>query len=218
MPLPCGMDFAQGAAIPEVESSSCAYKQQGSTSSAYWKAPRITRSQRVPANAEADVASPRVHSYAQVWLTAYLELVWLGKLRKGDDLLIHAGASGVGSAAIQLAKALGARTIVTAGSSDKLQHCRASPLPQWLHVMQWSNWHHQKIGLSKFSTILKDFPVGRKGCIVVKCRSLEQTLQSTTEKTALEPSSSRKHPLLLSQRACQSVALLRNGVWMLSWT
>ena len=60
----------------------------------------------------------------QVWLTAYLELVWLGKLQKGEDLLIHAGASGVGTAAIQIAKALGANVIVTAGSDEKLQFCK----------------------------------------------------------------------------------------------
>jgi len=60
----------------------------------------------------------------EVWLTAYLELVWLGKLQKGEDLLIHAGASGVGTAAIQVAKALGANVIVTAGSDEKLEFCK----------------------------------------------------------------------------------------------
>lgn len=60
----------------------------------------------------------------EVWLTAFLELVWLGKLQKGEDLLIHAGASGVGTAGIQIAKALGANVIVTAGSEEKLQFCK----------------------------------------------------------------------------------------------
>jgi tumor protein p53-inducible protein 3 len=63
----------------------------------------------------------------QAWLTAYLELVWLGKLQKGEDLLIHAGASGVGTAAIQIAKALGANVIVTAGSDEKLAFCKVGP-------------------------------------------------------------------------------------------
>lgn len=64
----------------------------------------------------------------QVWLTAYLELVWLGKLQRGEALLIHAGASGVGTAAIQLAKALGARVFVTAGSDEKLQFCKVGTM------------------------------------------------------------------------------------------
>jgi NADPH:quinone reductase len=46
-------------------------------------------------------------------------------LAAGETLLVHAGAGGVGSAAIQLGKVLGARVIATAGSADKLQTCRA---------------------------------------------------------------------------------------------
>lgn len=44
----------------------------------------------------------------EVWLTAYQSLFLLAHLRKGEDVLIHAGASGVGIAAIQMAKRLGA--------------------------------------------------------------------------------------------------------------
>lgn len=47
-----------------------------------------------------------------------------GKLREGETALIHAGAGGVGSAAIQLAKATGAKVIATAGSAEKLAFCR----------------------------------------------------------------------------------------------
>ena len=59
----------------------------------------------------------------EVFLTAYMNLVWLGKLGKGDKVLIHAGASGVGTAAIQIVKEWGAEAIVTAGSITKLQRC-----------------------------------------------------------------------------------------------
>ena len=45
-------------------------------------------------------------------------------LRDGETLLVHAGAGGVGSAAIQLGKAAGARVIATAGSPDKVAVCR----------------------------------------------------------------------------------------------
>ena len=47
----------------------------------------------------------------------------LGDLRSGDLVLLHAGASGVGSAAIQLAVAKGGRVLATAGSGAKVEHC-----------------------------------------------------------------------------------------------
>ncbi len=55
---------------------------------------------------------------------AYVSLVERGKLASGETVLVHAGAGGVGSAAIQLAKASGARVIATAGSAAKLELCR----------------------------------------------------------------------------------------------
>jgi NADPH2:quinone reductase len=56
-------------------------------------------------------------------------LAWLGlidraELRSGETVLIHAGAGGAGSAAIQLAKSLGATVFATAGSEDKVELCR----------------------------------------------------------------------------------------------
>lgn len=58
----------------------------------------------------------------EVFLTAYQALVWLGELKPGEDVLIHAGASGVGTAAIQLAREIGARIWVTA-SKPKHELC-----------------------------------------------------------------------------------------------
>ncbi|MCM3290330.1 NAD(P)H-quinone oxidoreductase [Paenibacillus sp. MER 180] len=61
----------------------------------------------------------------EVFLTAYQTLYWIGKLQQGETVLIHAGASGVGTAAIQLAKQISKATvIVTAGSAKKLDFCR----------------------------------------------------------------------------------------------
>lgn len=60
----------------------------------------------------------------EVFLTAYLNLFWLGGLQPGYTVLIHAGASGVGTAAIQLVREAGATAIVTAGSEEKLEACR----------------------------------------------------------------------------------------------
>lgn len=61
----------------------------------------------------------------EVFLTAYQTLYWLGNLKPEETVLIHAGASGVGTAAIQMAKKMTkARVIVTAGSEEKLQFCK----------------------------------------------------------------------------------------------
>ncbi|WP_440896604.1 NAD(P)H-quinone oxidoreductase [Amphibacillus sp. Q70] len=57
----------------------------------------------------------------EVFLTAYQTLFWLGNLQEDETVLIHAGGSGVGTAAIQLAKQLkGANVIITAGTTEKL--------------------------------------------------------------------------------------------------
>ncbi len=53
----------------------------------------------------------------EVFLTAYQALIWYGKLKNFESVLIHAGASGVGTAAIQIAKEIGARIFVTASQS-----------------------------------------------------------------------------------------------------
>jgi NADPH2:quinone reductase len=47
-----------------------------------------------------------------------------GGLKRGETLLIHGGSSGIGTSAIQLAKAFGARVITTAGSPEKCDACR----------------------------------------------------------------------------------------------
>ena len=60
----------------------------------------------------------------EVWLTAYSNLCMEGSMQTGETVLIHAGASGVGTAAIQIGHALGAQVAVTAGSDEKLARCR----------------------------------------------------------------------------------------------
>lgn len=58
-----------------------------------------------------------------VFLTAWHMLVRRAQLKPGEHVLILGGGSGVGSAGIQIAKALGARVIATAGSAQKLAKC-----------------------------------------------------------------------------------------------
>lgn len=60
----------------------------------------------------------------EVACTVWSNLVLTAHLGKGQLLLVHGGASGIGSHAIQIARALGARVAVTAGSSEKLEFCR----------------------------------------------------------------------------------------------
>ncbi|MAT96503.1 MAG: NADPH:quinone oxidoreductase [Anaerolineaceae bacterium] len=60
----------------------------------------------------------------EVWYTAYVNLFLEGELSAGETVLIHAGASGVGTAAIQLANAAEATVFITAGSDEKLLACR----------------------------------------------------------------------------------------------
>lgn len=56
-----------------------------------------------------------------VFLTAWHALVARARLRAGETILVHAGGSGVGSAAIQIAKLLGARVLTTAGADQKCE-------------------------------------------------------------------------------------------------
>uniref|UniRef100_UPI00398F3A8D quinone oxidoreductase PIG3 n=1 Tax=Pristiophorus japonicus TaxID=55135 RepID=UPI00398F3A8D len=59
----------------------------------------------------------------EAWLTAYQLLHLVAKVHKGETVLIHAGASGVGTAAIQLIQLAEAIPIVTAGADEKLHLC-----------------------------------------------------------------------------------------------
>ena len=60
---------------------------------------------------------------AEVCLTVFLNVFQLGALETGGWLLVHGGGSGIGTAAIQMAREAGARVIVTAGSDEKCARC-----------------------------------------------------------------------------------------------
>jgi NADPH2:quinone reductase len=68
---------------------------------------------------------PEAAAMPIVYQTSYFALTKRASLQRGEWLLVHAGASGVGMAAIQIGKALGARIIATAGSEIKLAFCRS---------------------------------------------------------------------------------------------
>ncbi len=73
---------------------------------------------------------PDAWSYAQgaavpeVFLTAFVNLFLEAQLQAGETVLIHGGASGVGTAAIQLAREAGCRVLATAGTHTKTARCR----------------------------------------------------------------------------------------------
>ena len=64
-------------------------------------------------------------AFPLVFLTAWRMLVTRAALRTGEDVLVWAAGSGVGMAAVQVAKLFGARVIATAGSAAKLEKARA---------------------------------------------------------------------------------------------
>ncbi len=61
----------------------------------------------------------------EVAITVWLNVFDLAGLRPGERLLVHGGASGIGTMAIQLAYALGSRVYATAGSAEKCKRCEA---------------------------------------------------------------------------------------------
>jgi len=67
-----------------------------------------------------------------VFLTAWFALQEDGKLKAGEWALIQAGSSGVGTAAIQIAKHKGAKVITTTGSDDKAKRLEPMLLAWWL--------------------------------------------------------------------------------------
>jgi putative PIG3 family NAD(P)H quinone oxidoreductase len=87
---------------------------------------------RIPDNLSFEQAA----GIPEVFLTAFLNLFTLGGTQAGDFVLIHAGASGVGTAAIQLVREADAHAIVTVGSDTKAARCRE------LGAVAAFNYHH----------------------------------------------------------------------------
>ncbi|HSB62236.1 MAG TPA: NAD(P)H-quinone oxidoreductase, partial [Vicinamibacteria bacterium] len=75
----------------------------------------------VPAGLTAAEAAGIPETFFTVWTNVFER----GRLAPGETLLVHGGSSGVGTAAIALARALGARVLATAGSAEKCAACAA---------------------------------------------------------------------------------------------
>jgi putative PIG3 family NAD(P)H quinone oxidoreductase len=87
-------------------------------------AERVTTHERQAMPVPSTVALADAAAIPEVFLTAWDALVVQGGLTSGRWALVHAGASGVGTAAIQIAKAIGARIAVTS-SAGKIEACRS---------------------------------------------------------------------------------------------
>jgi NADPH:quinone reductase-like Zn-dependent oxidoreductase len=74
----------------------------------------------VPAGVDLVEAAGLPEVVCTVWSNVFMA----AGLRPGETLLVHGGSSGIGTMAIQLARHVGARVAVTAGSADKLERCR----------------------------------------------------------------------------------------------
>ena len=73
----------------------------------------------------AGLTALQAGSLPEACFTVWLDVFDLGGLKPGETLLVHGGSSGIGITAIQMAKALGSRVIVTAGTNAKCDACRA---------------------------------------------------------------------------------------------
>ncbi|MGE3171463.1 MAG: zinc-binding dehydrogenase [Planctomycetota bacterium] len=73
----------------------------------------------------AHLSDAEAASICLVFQTAWNMLVRRAELRAGETVLVHAGLSGVGSAAVQIAKLIGARVLATAGGPEKCERVRA---------------------------------------------------------------------------------------------
>jgi putative PIG3 family NAD(P)H quinone oxidoreductase len=74
----------------------------------------------VPEGVDLVTAGGLMEVFCTVWSNVFMT----AGLREGETLLVHGGSSGIGTCAIQVATALGARVAVTAGTPEKLQACR----------------------------------------------------------------------------------------------
>jgi putative PIG3 family NAD(P)H quinone oxidoreductase len=75
----------------------------------------------VPSGVDLTTAGALPEVACTVWSNVFM----VAGLRADETLLVHGGAGGIGTLAIQLAHALGARVVTTAGSADKLELCRS---------------------------------------------------------------------------------------------
>jgi NADPH2:quinone reductase len=78
-------------------------------------------SHALPAGNLSDIEAA---AFPETFFTVWHNVFERGELKRGETLLVHGGSSGIGTAAIQLAREFGARIIITAGSAEKCEACK----------------------------------------------------------------------------------------------
>uniref|UniRef100_A0A0G4HZR0 Enoyl reductase (ER) domain-containing protein n=1 Tax=Chromera velia CCMP2878 TaxID=1169474 RepID=A0A0G4HZR0_9ALVE len=96
----------------------------------------------------------------EAWLTAFQHLHFTAGVEAKDSVLVHAGASGVGTAAIQLAKMAGAKVVATAGSDEKCNFCTKYGADVVLN--------YKTLG-GKFGTEVREATEGKGVSIILDC-------------------------------------------------
>ncbi len=107
-----------GASLHKIGDKVCALAHGGGY--AQYCAVHETHALPVPEGFSWVEAAAIPETFFTVWVNAFMT----GRLSAGETALVHGGSSGIGTTAIMLGKALGAKMIVTAGSEDKLEACR----------------------------------------------------------------------------------------------
>ncbi|MFV2177126.1 NAD(P)H-quinone oxidoreductase [Actinomadura sp. LOL_016] len=113
------VEAGDGVAWPRVGDEVCALLAGGG----YAERVAVPAAQVLPVPDGVDVVDAA--GLPEVACTVWSNVFMLGRLRAGETLLVHGGGSGIGTLAIQLAKARGARVVCTVGSEEKAERCRA---------------------------------------------------------------------------------------------
>ncbi|KAH8119400.1 alcohol dehydrogenase [Phellopilus nigrolimitatus] len=130
---------------------------------------------RVAASWKVMVPLPKSMSYDQgaglhiTWPTSYEALVGRAELKAGEWILVTAAAGGVGIAAVQLAKALGAKVIAAAGSPSKMEVAKRYGGADYVVDYTAPNWQKEVMAITKGKGVDVVYdPVGRiRDCL--KC-------------------------------------------------
>jgi len=101
------------------------------------------------------MSSEDAAAFQMIYQTSYFGLAVRANLQPGEVLLVHGGAGGVGTSAIQLGKALGAMVIATAGTEAKMEICRQCGAD---HVVNYAT--------DDFAEVVKDLTKGNGADVV----------------------------------------------------
>ena len=109
----------------------------------------------------AEMSDSEAACIPETWLTAYQLLHFVAGVKPGDKVLIHAGGSAVGIAAIQLTQAAGAEAYVTAGADSKIEFAKSLGAKAGFNYKtgEWATQIKEATGGSGVNIILD--PVGK---------------------------------------------------------